>query len=593
MHSPPYDLRPLLRWIVLITIVLVACVVWLEAVDSGIAKLPILSVGAMLVTALFATQTINEQRFQISLSTLQVLILLHVPLFIVSAVVHFDPVYTLHALSLSISCLVFFFAAAGLFTTESQLGSLFTGLEWLAFLLCVVAALQYIFRDALPLSFGLGPDRRVMSLLDNSGYFASYLVIMFPLVLGRVLSGDRSPRGAAPRIALGIFMLLMLIATQTRSSLLACGVSTVVFIVLVPLPRKIKVAGIFLTVLLFGGLYLPYVNQHEPDSGAHKVAEGGRGSTLARRLTFWQAGYDAFRAAPLFGHGIGGFERSVMEFRAPDYWKVGSEDVVPHAHNEIVEAAVEYGCTGLFLMIASFTLVIAKGMGIGRYARGQLRWIAAGITCGLIGIAVDNLASVSLRQPPTALLAWVMMGLLCSPALSRERRGMSISIPVSTPRYAATIPLLLWFVASVWYLKAQAEVLDASVRMYRASLNAQATTGSALLELQTAVSEDPHNLLARSQQTLDLLNAERWAEALHAVDELQQLSPRYPKSHLMKAYGLFHLGRYREALESIQEELRQRSHPEAFQLQTMIIHALRNAEGKQEERSPKQDASER
>jgi hypothetical protein len=63
---------------------------------------------------------------------------------------------------------------------------------------------------------------------------------------------------------------------------------------------------------------------------------------------------------------------------------------------------------------------------------------------------------------------------------------------------------------------------------------------------------------------------------LHSAEELQQLSPFYPKSALMKACALLGLRRYSEALESINCELNKRTHPEAYYIQATAYRALSN-----------------
>ena len=574
MESSPIDFGFLQRWCIISVLVLVECVVWVGTIDSGIAKLPILLLGALLIAALFASEAILKRQVDLSISAVDAIVLLHIPLFVVSAILHFDPVYTWGALSLGIACLVFYFAAASFFPTRKNVHLLFTVLEWLTFFLCLVAVIQYFFTEQLPLQFEVGPHRRVSSLLGNSGYFASYLVIMFPLVLGRAFNAGFSSTRSRFRWVLLPAIGLSLLATQTRSSILGCGASAAVFVLLAPITRRARFAGMGLVILLFGAALLPYLIR--PESGLQSGLSdgGGRGSTLSRRIYFWSAGKNAILDAPLFGHGIGSFEHSDMEYRSPDYWTVGSEDIVPHAHNEIIEIAVEYGFTGIILFLLTFSLVLGRGMRLALKGTGWQSWTATGITSALVGIGVDNLAGVSLRQAPVAVLAWTIMGIFGSEALS-AKKGWKIAIPWRMPGYAAVLPLVLSIAGLAWYGKSQLRMIDASVHMQRALEKTKSNSSGTVEEYRAAINEDPMNLLGRSQLALALLNTGRFPEALREIDDLQALSPLYPKSHLMKAFAQLRLGQLPDALTSIGEELRKRSHPEAYQIQAEIFRRLR------------------
>jgi predicted Zn-dependent protease len=96
---------------------------------------------------------------------------------------------------------------------------------------------------------------------------------------------------------------------------------------------------------------------------------------------------------------------------------------------------------------------------------------------------------------------------------------------------------------------------------------------------EAAVSLDPANLLARSYLSQAYANAGMWSDALRSVDALQKLSPAYPKSSLVRAYALLHLGRAAEALQSIGSELRRRAHPEAYLIRASACRMLRDEHG--------------
>lgn len=576
MNLPLFCSRDVQRWCIIATLLLVETVIWVGSTESGIIKLPLFVIGATLAAALFLTDAIIKRNVEIPIPAAAILVALHLPLFLCSALFSFDTVYTSRALGFGIGCVISFFAGSSLFGTRKETEVFFNLLEILTLVLCIVAMIQFFLGEALPLDFSTGAQHRPSSLLGNSIYFSSLLVLWFPILLTRTLRTDSGNTLRMLRWAELAVTTLALGITQTRSSIVGWLAALAVLLLLLSRSGKARISIVASSLTLLA--IVAYAGFIQPDVGQRYLSMFGerRGTAVARRVVFWTAGTDAFLASPVFGHGIGSFERAVFAYRSPDYWEAGSEDVVPHAHNEMVEIAVEYGCIGLLLFVATFGLVLREGV---RQARGEDMWkrlTSAGITGGLVGIAVDNLANVSLRQPPIALLVWVLLGLLFSGALKGED-AKTISARIPFPRLAAGVPLILWATLAIAYGTKEVHAISADVHFLRGLNASDASSGTALGEFQAAVMEDPANLRARLYQIKELLDNERWEDALQHVNALQQLSPMYPKSSLMGAYALLRLGRYHEALESIHKELLRRTHPEAYMVQAATYRALREA----------------
>ena len=563
------------------TIVLVESVLWINSMEGGIIKQPLFVLGALLTAALFISECISQRNLEFSYSAINILLALHIILYLCSAVWKFDPLYTWEALAFGISCCIIFFAGSSLFRTQKEITILFRSLELLTILLGVIAVIQYFFIDTLPVNFYIKAGGRVSSLLGHSLFYSSYLVLLFPLLLGWTLQRRHEGASIRGRHLLLAAMVFLLLATQARSSILGWFASIVVFIFLVPKSKISKQTMAFLGIALAAVFFYSIVLRPDVGRRIFTMFETSQSSTLARRMYFWNAGKDAFLASPVFGHGIGSFERTAFQYRSPDYWQVSSEDIVPHAHNELVEIAVEYGITGLALFAITFIFVLRRGIAAARNVNNQNRWILAGITSSIIGIAVDNLGNISLRQPPIAILVWVFMGLLWSQSLTTEVRK-KIRLKVPLPTMVCVVPLVAWIIFAVGYGRIQARAIDSSVHVLHAMDHGEEPSQEAIQECQAAVAENPESLIARSYLTMEYVNAKQWTDGLQSAEELQQLSPYYPKSALMKACALLGLGRYRDALESIRKELSERTHPEAYYIQAMTYRALSDSS---EERS--------
>ncbi|MGA9118507.1 MAG: O-antigen ligase family protein [Bacteroidota bacterium] len=581
MTIPTPNFRRILQWSLLATIVCVESVIWINASDSSIAKTPTFFLGAMFCFAIIVSEILFSLRIEYRRSLLWLLVFLHLPLFMVSAWWTFDPVSTWHALIFSTSCLIFFCVGSTAFRTPAEIRMLFDGLEWLTALLCVIAVAQSFFADLLPLRFFLGPERRIPSLLGNSIAFSAYIIVTFPLILSRVFAHRLRGLGSFFRIVLLTCMVLLLVLTQTRSSILAFIASLAVYAMFTLRLEKTRLLVLGGTILLFGmALYGTIVQPEIGKRFSHMFDESST-SSFARRVSFWEAGGNAFFASPLFGHGIGSFERTVFQYRSPDYWKVASEDIVPHAHDELLEIAVEYGAVGLALSLTVLFLVLRQARQIARHGREWEQWMSIGIVGAIVAVAVDNLANTSLREAPIALLVWLLMGLLCSEGLGGGKMDVML-LRLKLPRSVAVTPLLLWIGLALEYGSSQLNAMHANVHLEQALIADPRHTSAVLSHLQAAVEEDPTDLVYLSRLAQEYLDQHRWENALQSIRQLHVLSPRYPQSSLMKAYALLRIQRYPEALESISREIRERNHPLAYLILGEAYRGLGNLRGERE-----------
>jgi tetratricopeptide (TPR) repeat protein len=150
------------------------------------------------------------------------------------------------------------------------------------------------------------------------------------------------------------------------------------------------------------------------------------------------------------------------------------------------------------------------------------------------------------------------------------------------PRVVAVVPLLAWVFFAIWYGSRQVAIIDGDVHLQRGMQIGLSSPEESIHEYHVALVQNPTNLLARSNLTAEYLSLERWSDALKSADDLRQLSPSYPKSRLMEAYALVRLERYDEALETIQHELLQRSHPESFLVESAAYRGLADTAGERE-----------
>jgi O-antigen ligase len=574
---PPTPHR-VMRIILLAGLIATVSVLGINTYDSGIFKAPLFVTTSLLLIGTFLAGGLTRGTvlFSRSPGDLPVagLAVLSLAGLLIAPVPHLARQAVLHVLS----CSVFFFAGTQLFGSRPHVRTLVLCIGWLAAATAAFGLVQYFLADKLALEFYLGSDRRIGSLLGSPAFLGGFIVLVAPLVLSTALAQD-VPRGTR-RFMGAVFaaLTLSLFLTRSRSSIIAGVLSLALFSVLHAGAdrRRLLLRGYLL--LAAGAVVLAMVLPPARAWIVHAL-DAGSGSTLARRWFFWEAGVRAFMASPVWGHGTGSFEPVMIFFRSPGYWIAKSEDVVPHAHNEIIETAVELGIIGLVLAGWFLWSVLRPGFRNAMAPDGWRRPLAIGLLCGMIGLAIDNLTNVSLRQAPVAATAWLFAGLLAalpSPVGSGPRPPSSSAVP----RWLMAAGLALGLGFLIWYIPLQAHAVAADRHTITGLLQiGRGEDARAVNELRQAIDHNPLSALARSAIAGILLKTGHPAEALTEARALLAFYPDYPRAWLIVAVGLLGTHRVGEAGDAIRRGIAFRDHPEDFYVQAAICRTAADTAG--------------
>jgi O-antigen ligase len=560
------------RWLRGILYSLVFCttlVIVLNTNESGIAKHPLLVLHASLLVIVACMAALRQRRIPFTVSSGAVPVLVFCASILLATMLNPDRWQAARALEFWLSCGVCFYAAASLFRQRVHSEQFIRVLALVSLAVCAVALVQLLLPQHIVFDVRGGKEQRVSSTLGNATFLGSFVVLLFPVMLAAAFSQDRSRNS---RIAFGLLsaaLAALLFAGATRSSIAGFVVSLVLFFFV--LGSKQKRAVLATTVAL--ALLFAAATYVSPTLGKRMLTafEMDRTSSFARRLYFWEAGYKAFRDAPIMGHGLGRCENVIMQFRSPDYWTVGSEDIVAHAHNELIELAVETGAVGLLAYLVVVAVVVRAAFRQMRAAQGAERLLHLGFLCGFVAILTDNLAGISLRVAPIGPLAWMWMGILAAP---RERTEMSSVKQISGVGKEALL-LAAWFACAVWYGLKEWDHVQADRHFLRGLMAKQKNDHStSVAEYTAALTLAPHNLAARANAAHAYLATGRYSEALAVSREVQTLSPFYPKANLLQAVALLSLGRNREALDAALREASLRNHPDAYAMEAVARKSL-------------------
>ena len=250
---------------------------------------------------------------------------------------------------------------------------------------------------------GLAPSNHdsftVTGTFTNPAPVGGFLAICASLALHQVIYSPKR----FPWVAITCYLLPACVLTNSRAALLGLVVATIaVLLVKFRIPNKrlrrtIHIALLILGLLLITGLYL-----YRP-----KSADG--------RLLIWKICVKHLIAdKPLFGHGMGGFQREYMMAQAT-YFASGCATEAEillaadntFAFNEFIRIACEYGIVGVVLVIFFLFVIIYR-------ARKGFATIRGAFTISLVCGIVFACFSYPLAVPTLRVVyAMLIIGCMC------------------------------------------------------------------------------------------------------------------------------------------------------------------------------------
>ena len=287
----------------------------------------------------------------------------------------------------------------------------------------------------------------------NPNELAGTLSWVLPLMLACLLAGLRRPTPARlpamlVLLAAMLFTGFMLVATLSRGGMLAgaTGLLLVVTLFLPPRWRLVLAIGLAVVAIALGA----YVG-NRLDQNLVGDAVG-----LSGRLEIWSRALLGIADFPLTGMGVNAFRR-VVHALYPLY-SISAEVDLGHAHNHLLQAALDLGLPGLVSYVAIWW--ISAGLLWSTYRRLHQRRAARHSYYGLMaGLAGSLLAgwvfgifdAVALGARP-GFLWWLLLGLTAGvhyavvysgQSLRRSRRRsipQTARPPLTTPTESRPLP---------------------------------------------------------------------------------------------------------------------------------------------------------
>ncbi len=337
-----------------------------------------------------------------------------------------NPWLTFAEISNSLGLLAAYFLAANTILRAADRDKLLWGIAISGSIAALYGIAQRFGWDFIPWQeVSNTPVERGVSFFGHANFAAHFLVAALPLTAGLLITR----RATMSRVVVGILGLLMFghfAVTGTRGAALglSAGIISVVVVLLGTRERgepgsedsggkahaarwKVAIAAT-LAVIAASAVTAAW---RVKDSDILTVREG----QIVFRLWTWQTGIRVFTQHPIFGIGAGNYE-----VVSPAYWgdfeieRFVDDNVMSYrVHNEYIETAAEQGVIGLAALSGLIMMALYEA---GRIARSDTRREALphglGLIAAVIGIAVDCIVNFDLQTPASALLFWVILGMI-------------------------------------------------------------------------------------------------------------------------------------------------------------------------------------
>ncbi len=318
---------------------------------------------------------------------------------------------------------LFLFTAASL-RSRAQAERLWIALVWGSAPVVVYGLLQALGLD--PLGWRTDATSPVLSTIGRANFFGSYLVLVIPLTMGRLLSIRRRWRivgqdAILPYVLLLIGQLICLALTQARGAWIGLGVGMLIFTLAWAVAahnKRLATIALIAALLAAGFVALINIPNGPLDTlarfpGLDRLAALSRTNegSAAARLTIWRATLPLVAARPWLGYGPETMRVVFARVFPPQlvYYQ-GRHVTADRAHNLWLDLWMSTGLAGLAAFVAflvGFGWLAWRGQRRASDQWDKARWAA------LIGAVTGHLADLQFGFDLTAsaTIFWLVLAM--------------------------------------------------------------------------------------------------------------------------------------------------------------------------------------
>ena len=244
----------------------------------------------------------------------------------------------------------------------------------------------------------------VTGTTGGSDRFASYLIMMIPLVISTVISRSNIINKTCMTIMM-IGCIALLVFTFSRGGWIGFCVGIFQFLVLFLFIDKdkfkslLKIISVFLLLSIILIIYKDYI---------YLRFSGEDYGSAQSRITMMQIAFRMIKANPIIGVGINNYTNAMSAYDNTGY-TLGFYHPV---HNVYLQLAAEIGILGLLCFLGFICILYVKSISSLKNIDRFYHIHSIGLLSGITGILVHHLANNSTIDSESFVMFWLFAGLI-------------------------------------------------------------------------------------------------------------------------------------------------------------------------------------
>jgi O-antigen ligase len=246
------------------------------------------------------------------------------------------------------------------------------------------------------------------------GNLSSVVLTLFPVACAAALVPGAGVAARRLGFTMALALLVAALATLNRTVWPALAAEIILVALLVrPIKadaRRLAALGVIALVFAIAQVTIAHSVRFSEGSPAAK-ALAQRGDP---RPAIWADAIERIESRPILGHGYG---RGILR---NEFQKKFDNNLIWHAHNIFLDAGLQLGIPGMFLLAALFAAIGLAGMTLARSSDVVARLSGAALVAVVAGTLVRNFTD-DLWARQNALLFWAIVGGLVGLGMRRMR----------------------------------------------------------------------------------------------------------------------------------------------------------------------------
>ncbi|SHH29626.1 O-antigen ligase family protein [Desulfosporosinus lacus] len=267
----------------------------------------------------------------------------------------------------------------------------------------LIAIVQYLTEWFFIPTSAVVINRRSNTTFADPNIFARFLVVTFWFSVAELERRTSWSSRLIPLVAI-LLQGAGLGITGSRGGILALGVSSIIFVILIP-RRKLTLSAMVLMIfaIVAAAVFNPAIMAR-----IESLRTGLLSASGGIREYLWRSGIAMVRDHPVVGIGVGAF--GVAFTTIYPYFNPYSTFYVSLSHTAILTVLAETGIIGFTVLYFLFGKTLQRGWDISRTIRHErLRFLNASIVAGVIAIFVSAQGEGRLYEEPLLWILWAML----------------------------------------------------------------------------------------------------------------------------------------------------------------------------------------